>query len=219
VFFDVRPADRAFPVLRQLYDVAWHVTIPARGQLAVQPLGETAGAAWFSTAVTRVDDLPALVHALTAAGERLHERAHEVLWLDAADPLAAAAAVAPPAVEDPRCRNARVVDVSAARGDPIVARIESAAECPLTFAMNFTEDLRATARLADGRPLRAAVFPGYGALASVRVPAGAVEIRVEAEPPALPGGPAWIVLGLASCAAAALLAWRAAASPASPAPD
>jgi len=94
------------------------------------------------------------------------------------------------------------------RARQVVARTETTAECPLTFAMNFTEDLRATAALADGQRLPAAVFPGYGALASVIAPAGAVEVRVAAEPPALPGAPVWILLGLASCAAAVALARR-----------
>ena len=207
MFFDLRPGDRAFPVLRQLYHVLWHVTVVSREQLALTSLGPAPGPAWFSASVARVPDLPALVQELTGAGERLDQRALEVLSLDGADPLAAAARR--PATDDRRCRDARVVEVKAPpRGREVVARTETAAECPLTFAMNFTEDLRATATLADGRRLPAPVFPGYGALASVTVPAGAVEVRVEARPPALPGAAGWSMLGLASCAAAAFLAWR-----------
>jgi hypothetical protein len=214
VFFDLRPDDRAFPVLRQLYNVAWHVTVPSRDQLAVQPLERTAGPAWFSASVTRVADLPALTRELRGAGEHLHRRAREVLWLDGADPLAAGATR--PVTVDPRCRDARVVAVEAPRrGGAVVARTETAADCPITFAMNFTEDLHATATLTDGRRLGAVVFPGYGALASVTVPAGTTEIRVVAEPPALPGAPAWILVGLACCAAAVYLAWRPGAAPSS----
>ena len=95
------------------------------------------------------------------------------------------------------------------RARQIVARTETTAACPLTFAMNFTEDLRAGAVLGDGRRLPVVVFPGYGALASVLAPAGATEIRVHAEPPRLPWAPAWAALGLACCAGAAVLGWRA----------
>jgi hypothetical protein len=53
-----------------------------------------------------------------------------------------------------------------------------------------------------------AVFPGYGALASVLAPAGAIEIHVCSEPPRLPWAPAGGALGLACCAGAAALGWR-----------
>jgi len=148
-----------------------------------------------------------LARELRAAGDALHQRAAEVLWLDGSDPLAAGAAL-PPALER-GCRDARVAHVEAApRGLQVVARTATAAACPLTFAMNFTEDLRATAVLGDGRRLPVPVFPGYGALATVTVPAGATEVHVRAEPPGLPWPMAWTVLGVACCAAAALSSWR-----------
>ena len=207
VFFNLPPADRAFPVLRQLYDVAWQVTVPARGRLSLEPLGPTAGPAWFSASVARVSDPTALARVLTSESAALHQRATAVLWLDDADPLTGRAAL--PATLDGRCREARVSSVEAARrGREVVVRTETAAACPLTLAMNFTEDLRATARLADGRSVTAPVFPGYGALASVSVPAGTVQVRVHAEAPRLPGAAAWVALGLACCGGAAWLARR-----------
>jgi hypothetical protein len=208
VFFALPPGDRAFPVLRQLYNVTWEVALPSRNRLALNPLGPAAGPAWFSASVTRARDLAALAGELRAAGEGLHQRAGEVLWLDGADPLTAGAAL--PAALDRGCRDARVLSVEAPRpARQIVARTETTAVCPLTFAMNFTEDLRASAVLGDGRRLPVAVFPGYGALASVLAPAGSAEIRVHAEPPRLPWALAWAALGLACCAGAAVVAWRA----------
>jgi hypothetical protein len=207
VFFALPPGDRAFPVLRQLYNVIWEVALPSRSRLALNPLGPAAGPAWFSAAVARVRDLAALAAELRAAGEGLHRRAAEVLWLDDADPLTARAAL--PAVLAGGCRDARVLGVEAPwRARQIVARTQTTAACPLTFA-NFTEDLRASAVLGDGRRLPVAMFPGYGALASVLAPAGTTEIRVHTEPPRLPWAPAWAALGLACCAGAAVLGWRA----------
>jgi hypothetical protein len=75
--------------------------------------------------------------------------------------------------------------------------------------MNFTEDLRADAGRGDRRRMPVAVFPGYRALASVLAPAGATEIRVHPEPPRRPWAPAWAALGLACCAGAAVVGWRA----------
>ncbi len=70
-----------------------------------------------------------------------------------------------------------------------VAEVTTDAACPLTFAMNFTEDLRATAVLADGQRRAVSVFPAYGALTGVIVPSHAQKILVRAEPPHLPLAP------------------------------
>jgi hypothetical protein len=151
--------------------------------------------------------LTALAHALRNAGESLGHRASEVLWLDNADPLAARADV--PATLDPRCREAQVRKVSAPRrGHEIVATTSTPAACPLTFATNFTEDLRATAILTDGRQLALTPFPAYGALTAVMAPAGTAELRLRAEPSKLPWALAWVALGLACWAAAAWLIVR-----------
>ena len=50
-FFKLPAGDPAFAVLRQLYNVGWSVTLPARGRL-LNPLGPTAGPAWFSASTT-----------------------------------------------------------------------------------------------------------------------------------------------------------------------
>jgi hypothetical protein len=206
VFFNLPPGDPAFPALRQLYDVAWQVTVPSRSRLSLDPQGAVAGPAWFSASIARVRDLPALARELRGAGEQLHARVTEVLWLDESDPLVKAVAL--PATVDGRCRGARVAGVEATRrGGRVVARTTAATACPLTFAMNVTEDLRATAVLGDGGRRRLAVVPGYGALASVLVPEGTVEVVVEAESPRLPLAAAWSALGLACCAGAAWVSW------------
>jgi hypothetical protein len=206
-FFKLPAGDPAFSALRQLYNVSWNVTLPARGRLALTPLGPTAGSAWFSTSTTRLDDLTALARELRGAGESLGHRASEVLWLDKADPLAARADV--PATLDPRCREAQVRKVSAPRrGHEIVATTSTPAACPLTFATNFTEDLRATAILTDGHRLDLTPFPAYGALTAVMAPAGTAEFRLRAEPPKLPFAMAWVAVGLTCCAAAAWLIVR-----------
>jgi hypothetical protein len=74
--------------------------------------------------------------------------------------------------------------------------------------MNFTEDLRATAVLADGQRRAVSVFPAYGALAGVVAPSHAQKIVVRAEPPRLPVAPAWVALGMAICLGAMALALR-----------
>jgi len=83
------------------------------------------------------------------------------------------------------------------------ALVRAPADCPLTFAMNYAENLRATAVLPEGI-LPARAFPAYGALAGVWVPRGATEIRLEAAPTLLPFAMLWRVLGLALLVGAAV---------------
>jgi len=206
-FFKLPAGDPAFVALRQLYNVGWGVSLPSRGRLALNPLGATAGPAWFSASMVRLDDLAAVARALRSAGDSLGPRAAEVLWLDGSDALVARAEVS--AALDPRCRDAQVLTVTAPRRTlEIVATTKTAAACPLTFATSFTEDLRASAIVADGRQVNLAVFPGYGALASVVAPAGATEVHLRAEPPRLPMAAVWVALGLTCCAAAVWLVAR-----------
>jgi hypothetical protein len=204
--FQFKAAEPAFPVLRQLYNVGDAVALAPDGRVVVSPLGPTAGPAWFSASVVTVGDVATLARELGAAGETLHVRAREVVWRDGTDPRVAAVAI--PAL-GAGCRDARVSAVRAPRRGPaIVAETVTAAACPLTFAANFTDDLRAAAVLADGRRVDVPVFPAYGALAGVLAPGGATAIHLRAEPVRLPWAAVWVALGLACCAAAAWLARR-----------
>jgi hypothetical protein len=202
-FFRLPAGDPAFAVLRQLYNVGWNVTLPAPGQLALGPLGPTAGPAWFSASTVRLENLATVARELRGAGETLARRTKEVLWIDESDFLAARADV--PATLDERCRDARMLAVDAPRrAHTIVATVSADATCPFTFATNFTEDLRVTVVLAGGRRAALNPFPGYGALTSVMVPATATEIRLHVEPPRLPLAIGWVALGLACCGAGRL---------------
>ena len=90
----------------------------------------------------------------------------------ASDPVVARAAL-PPAVDE-RCVDAQVLDVIAPRGTPGAgARVYAPADCPLTFAMNYAENLRGIAFFGSERRQPATVFPTYGALAG-RTPSGPV---------------------------------------------
>jgi hypothetical protein len=129
------------------------------------------------------------------------------MWLDDSDALTKRA---PSAYEaDSQCAQARVIQVQASRrGQEVIAEVMSDAACPLTLAMNFTEDLRATAVLADGQRSAVSTLPVYGALTGVIVPSHAQKILVRAEPPRLPMAPAWAALGMAICLGAMALALR-----------
>jgi len=173
------PSSRA---LFQLYDVWWR--LDAQG--GISPLVETAGPAWFAHGFARVGSIAELGPRLVARADDLATDASRTLWLVSSDPVVARSAL-PDAVDD-RCIDAQVLEIVAPRGTPGVgARVSAPADCPLTFAMNYAENLRATALFGADRRQPATVFPAYGALAGVWVPRGATAVRVEAvvrRPPA-----------------------------------
>lgn len=194
-----RPSSRA---LFQLYGVAWRLHEPGE----VQPLLETAGPAWFAGRWIHADSFHALGHELVGLRDTLAFQARRAAWLIDADPMVARASL--PEVVSTRCNDARVEEV-ATPGGPVVAtaRVFAPADCPLTFAMNYAETLRATARMDDGRTQAAPVFPAYGALAGVWVPRGAADVTVTAPLVSAPMPASWRVLG------AALLVWQSLYSP------
>lgn len=220
VFFELRPDEPAFRALRQLYDVRWRAALPSPGSLALSDAGPTAGPAWFSASVSRVGDIQSLARELLRSGDSLHERLGEVMWVVEGDPFASAV---PWLHVDPLCAEARVTHVDASpRDGEILAEVESAATCPLAFATNFTEDLRATVVTRDGRRLPAPVFPAYGSLAAVLAPEGASQVRLRAAPASLPWPMAWPAIGAGCCLGAACLALRGRSSAAArtqPRPD
>lgn len=184
-----RPDEAAARVLFALYDVrftagdaartARTVSVPSGvpgpgprepWRLELQPLGPTAGTAWFAARVETVPDFSTLAARLHEAGPDLAARLHETAWL-VADP-ATAGVIAPPP-----CGSARVLAVAADRAGRIALDVDSPAPCPLVVATNFAESLRARARVGESwQPAR--VFPAYGALLGLEVPAGASRIEV-----------------------------------------
>jgi hypothetical protein len=185
------PTHESSLLLYQLYNVAW--SVDADG--TVRPQGPTAGPAWFSAGLARTWRYQDLREELRRPADGLHAMAHRTLWL-MADDLHVWRAHLPEAA-DPLCAQARVLGVDARRGDNGArAAVQAPADCPLTFAMNYAENLRATAVMPEGQ-VPARLFPAYGALAGVWVPRGATEIRVDAAPGSLPLAVLCRVLGVA----------------------
>lgn len=191
------PTHPSSVLLYQLYNVAW--TVDAAG--TVRPQGPTAGPAWFSAGIARTWRYQDLREELRRPADGLHTMARRTLWL-MADDLHVWRAHLPEAT-DPLCTQAQVLGVEARWGDNGArASVRAPADCPLTFAMNYAENLRASAVLPEGSaPAR--VFPAYGALAGVWVPRGATQIRLEAEPTLLPFATLWRALGMALLAGVA----------------
>jgi hypothetical protein len=189
-------------LLFQLYNVGW--TLGEDGTVTAQ--GPTAGPAWFSAGIARTWRYQDLREELRRPTDGLHREARRRLWL-MADDLHVWRAHLPEAL-DPRCAEAEVLAVEARRGgDGVHARVRVPADCPLTFAMNYAETLRATA-IGSGGTVPARVFPAYGALAAVWVPAGSGDVYVHAVPTRLPLAALWRALGLGLLLAAAVDAWR-----------
>jgi hypothetical protein len=176
-------------MLFQLYNVAWAV----REDGTVTPQGPTAGAAWFSAGIARTWRYQDLREELRRPPDGLHNMARRTLWL-MADDLHVWRAHLPEAL-DPLCAEAALLGVEAPPGGTARAQVNAPADCPLTFAMNYADTLRATA-IGSAGSAPATVFPAFGALAAVWVPRGTREVRVEAVPPRLPFALLWRLLGL-----------------------
>lgn len=171
--FRFAPAAASFRALQPLYNEVLRATgVP--GQMTIERLGPTAGPAWFSTRIERLPDLLSVARALRDAGPALASTVRERMWLDGADPVVAT--LGAPAPPSPACAAAEVLGVDAARGgQSFRVRVKTEAQCPLALAMSFATNLEARAGAT-----RLDVFPAYGALAAVMVPAGAGEVVVEA---------------------------------------
>ena len=193
------PTHASSLLLYQLYNVAW--TVDEHGN--VGPRGPTAGPAWFSADIARTWRYQDLREELRRPADGLAREARRRLWL-MADDLHVWRAHLPEALAS-GCATARVLAVEARRGaSEVRAQVNAPADCPLTFAMNYAENLRGVAVMEDGGRVSAHVFPAYGALAGVWVPRGAREVRVEVVPTVLPLGPLWSVAGFALLIGAAL---------------
>ena len=189
--------------LRPLYNVTTAANIEG-GQLRTRSLGSTPGPAWFSPRVQRVGSLAELVATFERPNACSAEAIQDTLRIVSSDPMVGRVAL-PDSVAS--CADAAVLGVDAQRGgQSFHLHTRTDAWCPLTLATNYAETLEARAVKSDGTPVPSlALFPGYGALASVLVPPGATEVIVEAAP-TLPRlwGLAWIA-GLL-CAGGALWA-------------
>jgi hypothetical protein len=199
-------------LLFQLYDVGW--VVDEEG--AVRRQGDTAGPAWFSGGIARTWRYQDLREELRRPADGLSSEAHRRLWLMADDLHVWRAHL--PETLDPACAQATVIAVEAPPQEAAVAtaRVRTDADCPLTFATNYADNLRATAVVGEKR-VPASVFPAYGALAGIWVPAGASEVHVQAVPTRLPLAPLWRLLGVGVLVVAAVTSARSSHPPASPA--
>ena len=187
--------------LYQLYDVRSIVNEDG----SVRTLVPTAGPAWFSAAFETSASYGDLASALLSQGRDLARVTHRKAWILPNDPLVLSASL--PASLNPGCAEARVLGVDSGHsGFLLKAKVRTAAACPLTFATNYAETLRATLFLVNGRPVPAAVFPVYGALAGVWVAPGTTEVRLAVEPREIPLAGLWSGLGLVLLIGAAVAA-------------
>ncbi len=189
-FPEWHPSSRA---LFQLYNVRWGVEgTRGRGD-RIEELSPTAGPAWFSSGLSRVDSYAELARLLLARGDTLYEELPRRLWL-VDDPLVDAARL--PESVPAECSSASVARLEVGPGGGhVVAKVSTTASCPLSFALSYNETLRAVGVTPRGGEALLSVFPAYGALAGVWVPKGTSEVRINtASGPSNHAG-TWYALG------------------------
>jgi hypothetical protein len=181
VYFNITPKDPAWPTLIQLYNVCCEVSLDAEKKVRLNPMMETAGPAWFSSKV-------AMTTSITEVAALLKSRIHlpplefvEVLPIVTSDGKVPAQDLQSKDISV--CKAARIktpVDMGSDRQSFSVT-VESPNTCPLTFAMNYSEMLRARAQ-SDSGAQDLQVFPGFGSLATAMIPQGTYAVEIWAEP-------------------------------------
>ncbi|MFZ9594635.1 MAG: hypothetical protein ACO3A2_01000 [Bdellovibrionia bacterium] len=185
-----RPADimaMAFPftpnlpgytALRELYNVAYQIA-ESPSQISVQPLlPAPIGEAWFSQKLQSFSSIEELAQSLNHQGAWIGAYLKDSLALVSADPMVEKANL--PREFSPECQKARIQNVSAPQHlQKVTLQVETQADCPLTLSMNYIEPLTALGKTAQGAWIPLRVFPAYGALTGILVPAQIQEIQLE----------------------------------------
>ena len=153
---------RAFPVLQQLYNVRYRMSVR---DLVVEHLPATPGAAWFPAHVATVDTPGEMMRALS--DHDLRSVLVDTAWQLRRDDGPSVAG----------CATARVNGVRADDlGQTATIDVSSPSACTLVVATNYISSFRAT---ADGRETD--VFPIDVARTCITVPAGTATIELAPE--------------------------------------
>jgi hypothetical protein len=198
VFFAFQTESPAYKTLKQLYN-SRAVMEYANGDIRSGGIENTAGPAWFSSELEDATSIEALATTLKAAGDTLSALAHQKAWLIHSDPDVQRVNV--PATINPLCSGSTVDRVEAPYGSQqIRLYVTAKADCPLTVATNYVSAMQESHGYK--------VFPIYGSLTGVWVPANASEVTIEVTA----AHPTWAIvgyyLGIASLLAALCLAFR-----------
>jgi len=171
--FQTTPESPDYAVLKQLYNLAFRVQ-NQNGRIIVTNTGPTLGEAWFSNAFQPAANVQDLAYQLKTSVTTAPDFVRSHQFLDQADVWATKSAL--PAQVSPECTSARVLSVDALRRtQQVTVRTQSSVACPLTVSMTFSELLHASAGGVE-----IPVYPAYGSLTGVWVPAGANEVKIEA---------------------------------------
>ncbi|HEX7843825.1 MAG TPA: hypothetical protein VF469_40400, partial [Kofleriaceae bacterium] len=155
----------AFPVLQQLYNIRYVVSVADRS-IRAQP--EALGAAWFPARVVTIDRPDEMAAALQGRG--VHSTLAATAWLARTDAGRAPA--------DPTACSDTVTGVTTDElGQTATITVTAPQACSLVVATNYVSTFRAIATVG-GSTREVAVFPIDIALTGVAVPAGASTITL-----------------------------------------
>jgi hypothetical protein len=177
VNWNVDQNSEGFSILRQLYNVRY-VARRDGSQATLYRLGPTLGPAWFSGAFERSGSFDQIAQSLHQAEGGLMTHLSRVAYLLEGDDAI------PNELQgkevNPVCQSAQVKKVSAPiRSQRFELDVESPTDCPLTVAMNFATTLESRGFDSDGREVELKLYPAYGALTGVWVPASVKKVIIQ----------------------------------------
>ena len=168
---------KGFSILRQLYNVRYAARRDG-SQATLNRLGPTLGPAWFSGAFERSGSFDQIAQSLNHAEGGLMPHLSRVAYLLQGDDAI------PNELQgkevNPVCQSAQVKKVSAPiRSQRFELDVETPTDCPLTVAMNFATTLESRGFDSDGREVELKLYPAYGALTGVWVPASVKKVIIQ----------------------------------------
>jgi hypothetical protein len=170
-------SSKGFSILRQLYNIRYAARKDGT-QVTLQQLGPTLGPAWFSSAFERSGSFDQIARSLHEAEDRLMPHLSRVAYLiegDGAIPIEIQCKEV-----NPVCQFAQVMKVSAPiRSQRFELDVNTPRDCPLTVAMNYVTTLESRGVDSEGNEVELQIYPVYGALTGVWVPASVKKVIIQ----------------------------------------
>ena len=162
-----------FRVLSLLYNLRYTISLK-NGTLELKKLEEPLGKAWFSTQLDSAKNIKEIAAALLEKRRKKISMAGSIIYSLDENYMKEVIEFQP----NPVCSEAKIIEVkSLSVRDELLILVNTNATCPLVASMNFADNLRATIKLKDGSIVEKKIFPAYGSLAGIVVPAGTLEIH------------------------------------------
>jgi hypothetical protein len=166
-------------ILALLYNICCELTFE-NSNLLIKKLPPTLGSAWFSQKIIPVPSIQALIAQFHNNRNLLIDALKQETWIVSTDSVFNQILV--PTSYSDECKYSEVHQINALWDtQSIHLKVKNNGNsCPLNVSMNYSPILSAYASMSDQRKLPLTLFPSYGAITGLIVPAKTEEITITA---------------------------------------